>query len=159
MTPRHGMPAPPRPRVPTAPATSRARRGVPRPWWVAAAAVVAVTGALAAGCSRPEPPALGDVEGLVTLDGRPLPAALVLFTPAGRGRTAQGVTDALGRYRLRYLRDIPGANVDVHTVRISTATEEHGGRELLPPRYHADSQLTATVKAGRNTIDFALTTP
>jgi hypothetical protein len=54
---------------------------------------------------------------------------------------------------------IPGANVDVHTVRISTATEEHGGRELLPPRYHADSQLTATVKAGRNTIDFALTTP
>ena len=150
MTPDHGMPAPP---------PSRARRGVPRPWRGAVAAFVAAAGALAVGCSRPEPPALGDVEGRVTLDGRPLPAALVLFTPAGRGRTAQGVTDALGRYRLRYLRDIVGANVDVHTVRISTATEEHGGRELLPRRYHADSQLTATVKAGRNTIDFALSTP
>jgi len=109
-----------------------------------------------AGCSRPEPPALGDVEGRVTLDGRPLPAALVLFTPAGRGRTSQGVTDGDGRYRLRYLRDIPGANVDEHVVRISTATEENAGRERLPPRYHARTHLKALVKAGRNAIDFDL---
>ncbi len=120
------------------------------------AVIAAAIAAAATGCSRPAQPALGQVEGRVTLDGRPLPAALVLFTPAGHGRTSQGVTNADGRYHLRYLRDIAGANVDEHAVRISTATEENGGRELLPPRYHARTELAAKVKAGRNTIDFPL---
>lgn len=126
------------------------------PATTATAALVAVIAALASGCARPESPTLGQVEGRVTLDGRPLPAALVLFTPAGRGRTSRGVTGADGRYRLRYLRDIAGADVDEHAVRISTATEENGGREQLPPRYHARTELAATVRAGRNAIDFEL---
>jgi hypothetical protein len=111
---------------------------------------------LAGGCAAPGRPALGTVEGRISLDGSPLPAALVLFTPAGPGRTSQAVSGPDGRYRLRYLRDIPGANVDRHTVRISTATEQHGGRETLPPRYHARTELGADVRPGHNTIDFEL---
>jgi hypothetical protein len=42
-------------------------------------------------------------------------------------------------------------------VRITTATEERGGRELLPAKYHAKSTLTADVAPGSNTIDFPLT--
>lgn len=113
--------------------------------------------AAATGCGRPKQPPLGAVEGTVTLDGRPLAAAAVLFTPDGPGRTAIGVTDADGRYALTYLRDIQGADLGHHRVRITTATEDNGGQERLPKRYHAKSELTATVEPGSNRQDFALT--
>lgn len=112
---------------------------------------------LAAGCSRSDRPPLGTVTGTVTLDGAPLANALVLFTPAGPGRTSLGSTGADGTYTLTFLRDIQGANLGRHAVRITTATEENGGRELLPTKYHAKSVLTAEVVAGANTIDFPLT--
>lgn len=113
--------------------------------------------AVAAGCSRSDRPPLGVVTGVVTLDGRPLPDAVVLFTPEGPGRTSVGQTDAEGRYRLAYLRDILGANHGPHVVRIMTATEDNGRRERLPPRYHRRTQLSAEVLPGDNTIDFSLT--
>jgi len=118
--------------------------------------VFAAALAFLAGCGKSDRPELGSVEGTVTLDGRPLPDALVLFTPDGPGRTSQGVTDASGRYRVAYLRDIVGANLGRHVVRILTAREETGAKEILPPRYHAKSTLSATVAAGENTVDFAL---
>jgi hypothetical protein len=113
--------------------------------------------AAAPGCGRPKQPPLGAVEGTVTLDGRPLAAAAVFFTPDGPGRTSIGVTDADGRYAVTYLRDIQGADLGRHRVRITTATEDNGGRERLPQRYHAKSELTATVEPGANRHDFALT--
>lgn len=108
------------------------------------------------GCSPSPRPPLGLVRGTVTLDGEALANAIVRFTPAGSGRTSQAITDAAGRYELLYLRDIPGANIDVHTVRITTATEENGARERLPPRYHSRSQLEARVLAGMNRLNFDL---
>ena len=108
------------------------------------------------GCSRSHQPPLGIVSGTVTLDGAALTNAIVRFTPAGPGRTSEGITDADGHYRLRYLRAIPGANIDQHTVRITTASEENGGQELLPPRYHSRTELEARVASGSNDLDFAL---
>lgn len=112
---------------------------------------------LACGCSRTDRPPLGTVTGTVMLDGAPLPNALVLFTPEGPGRTSRGITDAEGRYSLTFLRDIPGANLGRHSVRITTARDGHGRRESLPAKYHAKSTLTADVAAGSNSIDFPLT--
>lgn len=108
------------------------------------------------GCVPSSRPPLGRVSGTVRLDGESLANATVLFTPAGQGRTSQGVTDTQGRYQLHYLRDIPGANIDQHTVRITTACEENGGQELLPARYHSRTDLKARVVAGRNVFDFEL---
>jgi hypothetical protein len=108
------------------------------------------------GCSRSHQPPLGLVSGTVTLDGVPLANAIVRFTPAGPGRTSEGISDADGHYDLRYLRAIPGANIDQHTVRITTASEENGSRELLPPRYHSRTDLEARVVSGSNDLDFAL---
>ena len=108
------------------------------------------------GCSRSHQPPLGLVSGTVTLDGVPLANAIVRFTPAGPGRTSEGISDNDGHYRLLYLRAIPGANIDQHTVRITTASEENGGRELLPPRYHSRTELEARVVSGSNDLDFAL---
>ena len=118
--------------------------------------VCAITVLTILGCSRSQQPPLGLVSGTVTLDGVPLANAIVRFTPAGPGRTSEGISDADGHYDLRYLRAIPGANIDQHTVRITTASEENGGRELLPPRYHSRTELEARVVFGSNDLDFAL---
>jgi len=115
-----------------------------------------ITPLLLVGCSPSPRPPLGRVSGTVTLDGVALANATVRFTPAGPGRTSEGTTDADGHYELRYLRDIHGANVDMHTVCITTASETNGGRELLPPRYHSRSQLKARVVGGTNDLDFDL---
>jgi len=118
-----------------------------------AASSVAVTG-----CGGIKTPPLGLVEGTITLDGVTLPAATIVFTPDGPGRSSTAVTDTGGRYTLAFLRDIPGANVGTHTVRITTATGKRGVREILPARYHRRTELAATVHPGTNTIDFALRT-
>lgn len=118
---------------------------------------IAVALATLIGCSGSKQPPLGTVEGFVTIDGKPLAAAAVLFTPEGRGRTSIGITDADGRYSLTYLRDIKGADVGRHTVRITTATDDNGGKERLPKRYHTKSTLSASVDPGSNQHDFALT--
>jgi hypothetical protein len=115
----------------------------------------AVRDGLALGCSKPDRPPLGRVEGFVTLDGIPLAEAAVLFTPDGPGRTSIGRTDGSGRYRLTYLRDIEGADIGHHTVRITTVPESIR-KERLPRRYHAETELTATVQSGGNQFDFAL---
>jgi hypothetical protein len=111
---------------------------------------------LAAGCGTSDQPPLGRVTGTVTLDGVPLPAALVVFTPQSPGRSAMATTDTTGRYELAYLRDIAGANVGSHTVRITTAGDGRGAKEILPPRYHVKTELSAVVEAGSNTLDFSL---
>ena len=59
-----------------------------------------------AGCGGPPAPEYAPVEGKVTRDGRPLAGVLVTFEPepspgANRARTAEGVTDEAGAYRLR----------------------------------------------------------
>ncbi|MFM8827000.1 MAG: carboxypeptidase-like regulatory domain-containing protein [Actinomycetota bacterium] len=122
-------------------------------------ALVLLLAALACiGCGSPARPPLGEVSGTVTLDGQPLQRALVTFVPiAGPGRTSHAYTDSDGRYSLAYLRNIPGADVGQHVVRITTVSEEFRGRERLPARYHAQSTLIATVESGTNTHDFSLT--
>ncbi len=128
----------------------------PGPRSRARAAVAVVLATLLGGCGRSDLPPLGGVSGTVTLDGTPLAGAQVVFIPDGPGRSALATTDSAGRYELAYLRDIPGADVGTHSVRITTATEDRGGKEILPDRYHVKTELKATVEAGVNTLDFPL---
>ncbi|MEX0669196.1 MAG: carboxypeptidase-like regulatory domain-containing protein [Pirellulales bacterium] len=129
--------------------TTKARRIL-----VVGALLLAATAA--SGCGKSDNPTLGSVSGTVSLDGTPLANALVLFTPAGEGRTSRATTNSDGRYILNYLRDIGGANLGPHVVRITTASAENGKKESLPPRYHAKSTLSASVAPGDNTIDLQL---
>jgi hypothetical protein len=124
--------------------------------WSCAVVMAILTSALAGcGTSSKRPP-LGTVEGTVTLNGMPLPAALVVFTPDGPGRSASAVTDTAGRYTLTFLRDIGGANVGTHTVRITTTSEDPRRKEIVPARYHRKTELMARVEPGTNTVDFPL---
>jgi len=113
------------------------------------------------GCQRG--PQLAPVSGRVTLDGKPLETAEVAFLP-DNGRASHGLTDATGRFELRYTRDAMGALVGSHTVRIASATEVTlpNGQfvirpQLVPPRYNTQSELRREVKAGEdNQFDFKL---
>jgi hypothetical protein len=118
--------------------------------------ILVAVASLLSGCGKSDRPPLGMVAGVVIFDGQPLPEALVLFTPEGPGRTSRAITDAEGNYELAYLRDIMGADIGRHAVRITTVTDDNGGKERLPRRYHSATTLEATVDPGSNRIDFAL---
>lgn len=106
------------------------------------------------GCGSSDRPELGQVQGTVTLGGKPLEGARITFMPK-KTRGGSAVTDAAGRYQLIYLRDIPGAPIGQHKVFLSKLVEEH---ESIPEKYSNPdtTELTAEVKAGSNTIDFNL---
>jgi hypothetical protein len=135
-----------------------------------AAMVVAV---LTAGCES-KPYGLAPVSGIVTLDGKPLPRAGISFQPQGGsnptpGPGSVGTTDENGRYELKTIRDEPGAVPGPHRVRIYSEKVARPGnsdqdvgppqKELVPPRYNYNTELTATVpEGGTTTADFKLTT-
>ena len=97
------------------------------------------------------------VSGTVTLDGKPLADARVIFEPAEGGRASTGLTNAEGKYELIYIRKDKGAKLGPHLVRISVTNPDAANRELLPARYNAQTTLRADVKPGSNEINFTLT--
>ncbi|MEM7476557.1 MAG: carboxypeptidase regulatory-like domain-containing protein [Planctomycetota bacterium] len=116
--------------------------------------------AAVAGCGSGD---MGYVSGTVTMDGKPLPNAIVEFFPKPSGGLSAGMTDEKGVYELYIGRSGKGAKVGEHLVQISTADGgaddgDYGGasKELVPAKYNVNSELTATVKSGNNTIDFTL---
>ncbi len=120
-----------------------------------AAAVVCLL--LLSGCSRSDRPPLGMVSGVVTLDGKPLANARVIFEPTEGGRASTGLTNAKGEYELIYIRQDKGAKLGPHRVRVSVTNPDAAKAELLPGRYNAQTTLRADVKPGHNKIDFPLT--
>jgi hypothetical protein len=110
------------------------------------------------------PDNVGQVSGTVTLDGQPLEGAFVEFQPVAGNTPSRGITDAAGEYTLQYTRDIEGAELGEHTIRISTF---NGGDpdaeppkprvpEKVPAEYNSRTTLKATVEKGSNEIDFDL---
>ena len=122
--------------------------------------LVALLAMLAAGCGGSN---LGSVTGTVTLDGEPLPDALVMFNPIAGGRPSAARTDASGKYELVYDRENMGAEPGEHLVEITTEDEVVNEddtvtnvAEKVPTKYNAESDLRETVELGAQTIDFAL---
>ncbi|WP_347244323.1 carboxypeptidase-like regulatory domain-containing protein [Thermogutta sp.] len=117
------------------------------------------------GCGRGGP-ALGQVEGTVTLDGVPLPGARVIFSPVDGGRSSMAVTDGSGHYELEFAAGSKGAVVGKHKVTISTfeaGEKDDSGQlvgfvpERVPAKYNTNTTLEVEVKRGHQVIDFPLT--
>ncbi len=125
-----------------------------------------------AGCGDDGPP-LHPVTGKVTLEGKPLANAGVMFFPRGStlGNTCIGITDADGKYSLKpENRGGTGAPEGDFDVTISKMKDpppvkpgeapaaETGAEETLSPKYwdSAKSILKAKVPAGGTTVDFQL---
>lgn len=135
----------------------------------AMAAPVAFAGMLAwPGCSSTpaDQPPLGRVSGKVTMNGQPLPGVDIVFAPV-KGRPSVATTDSVGNYDLSYINTTKGAKLGSHKVFIRPAetspddvpadgSKPAAPRPVVPAKYNKRSELTAEVKAGSNTIDFAL---
>lgn len=111
-------------------------------------------------------PEIASVEGNVTMDGKPLPNASVIFVPED-GRPAGATTDDQGHYVLTFTEGRRGAVPGRNKVQISTArdpSETPAGEpipaapETVPMKYNAQTELEFTVEPGtKNVADFALT--
>ena len=115
--------------------------------------------ATAAGCG-PSRPALLPAEGVVTLDGKPLAEASVIFQPTAGGRPAAGVTDAEGRFKLGTFSPRDGAVPGAHVVTVarSEGTSPSDTRWISPKVYSLADQsgLSATVASGSTKFTFDL---
>lgn len=119
---------------------------------------------LSAGCGS-KGPKIAYVTGRVTMDGKPLADATVVFIPED-GRPAGATTDEDGNYVLNFSGGRKGALPGLSTVRIMTmrdASEDENGkpipgrRETVPAKYNTDTTLTFDVQSDqRNTANFEL---
>jgi hypothetical protein len=110
------------------------------------------------GCNNSDRPAMGKVHGRVTLDGKPLAGATVVFAPAVRGlRHSDGVTNENGEYILKYIREEMGATVGKNSVRITKLRTHAASSDVVPAKYNRETTLTAEVTSGNNVCDFPLT--
>jgi hypothetical protein len=121
-------------------------------FWLAAAA-------LFAGCG-PSGPEIAYVTGRVTIDGKPLPNATVLFVPEN-GRPAGAATDADGNYVLYFAQGRLGAIPGKSSVRITTQRDPTpgddgksipGSKETVPARYNSNSTLEFVVEPKKKNV-------
>jgi len=115
---------------------------------------------LLGGCNRSEFK-LGDVQGIVTMDGKPISGASILFQPEGAvGTVSVSSTDPQGHYRMVFSRKEKGAIVGNHSVTINLWPSESDPNRVMvriPARYNEKTELKVEVKPGDNVIDFPLT--
>jgi hypothetical protein len=130
-----------------------------RTFWLIAAALVM------AGCG-PAGPDVQFVEGVVTLDGKPLDGASVAFVPIDKsGISAAGKTDADGRFRLnatqgkKYGKGTVVGDYVVTVTKLFWPEKAVEPTHITPIRYEnaKDSPLRVTIAKGPNTFDFAIT--
>lgn len=129
-------------------------------------------------CSQSQSgPPLVPAEGMVTLDGKPLADANIMFIPSGdtMGQAGLGKSDASGRFAIARMDDRrPGAAVGSYRVLISKKVNPDGTvfqprpdqdpmtanyKEALPTLYRDETQspLTAEVPAnGTKSLEFKL---
>jgi len=130
--------------------------------------VVAALPLWAAGCG---PRGVGATcTGTVTIDGKPAPAGIRIdFQPAGpAGSPSMGITDALGKYELRFTATRLGVMPGECLVRVTVPREmsaqgiptvpEALKAVVIPDHYSQHSTLMRTVKPGPNQIDIEIDT-
>lgn len=123
----------------------------------------------AAGCNRKPQPV--PVHGTVTLDGKPVAAAAVMFEPVAGGPVGSAVTDAQGVYTLMTANQagaFPGQYRATVVKQITTgvnADETVGPlgpqiQWIVPQRYNnaKTAELTVDVQAGQQDYPLVLTT-
>jgi hypothetical protein len=140
-------------------------------------AALLLVGALS-GCGGDELD-VGEVHGVVTLDGKPLPNAVVTFTPKDGGPSGIGKTDAEGKYELMTVNE-HGAVLGEHFVSIVVVPEAAAVESFpsddpryaahvqakpdyrpakvikLPERYNMKTELVEKIESGSNEKNFDL---
>jgi hypothetical protein len=135
---------------------------VPRSLFVSGQVVVLLASLVAAGC---QPGVGATATGVVSFKGQPVPAGvMVQFQPEGPNASPSiAVTDAQGRYDLRFNARIRGVMPGESVVSLTIVREPNAeGKVVLPDElkdffipadYGEKSTLKKTVKPGANVID------
>jgi hypothetical protein len=122
-------------------------------------AVLLMASLLSGACSRGGPE-IAYVTGRVTMDGKPLANAAVVFIPEN-GRPAGATTDADGNYVLNFTQGRRGAIPGKNLIRISTNREAQqdasgkpipASRETVPARYNTNTSLEFTVEPKKKNV-------
>ncbi|HTM54567.1 MAG TPA: carboxypeptidase regulatory-like domain-containing protein [Pirellulales bacterium] len=122
-------------------------------------AFVAGLALVCAGCASSGPD-IAYVTGRVTMDGKPLAHATVVFVPEN-GRPAGATTDSDGNYVLNFSEGRRGAIPGTSTVRIMTfrdADQDEDGQtiagspETVPSQYNTESTLTFDVQPKKKNV-------
>ena len=112
------------------------------------------------GCGSSNPETF-PVSGTVTLDGRPVSGAAVVFTP-DTGQPATGTTDNAGQFELSTFQLGDGALPGKHRVTIAKTTVDPNDRDkvlfLIPQKYgnRQTSELMCDVQAKMAPVRFDL---
>lgn len=112
-----------------------------------------------AGCGG-DSVSLGEVTGIVTVDGQPVEGLEVRFNPEGDSAgTSLGYTKTDGSYQIFYGGGGNGAVVGSHTVTVTAAeTDGEGAPVQIPAKYNDQTELKFDVQAGKNTFNIEITT-
>jgi hypothetical protein len=111
------------------------------------------------GCSSSGPD-IAYVEGRVTMDGKPLPNATVVFVPDD-GRPAGASTDEDGHFVLNFSQGRKGAIPGNSTVRIMTMRDAGmdengqtvpGSPETVPAKYNTETTLEFEVEPKKKNV-------
>lgn len=106
-------------------------------------AVIILVVSLATGCSEKEHP-YGEVEGVVTMDGKPLTNVEIVFLPdpekGNKGRRSSAVPDKDGRYRIASDLGQNGAPVGIHRVLVNDLLKPKKGELPRPVVKLADDE-------------------
>lgn len=111
------------------------------------------------GCG-PSGPEIAHVSGKVTMDGKPIPYAAVVFIPEN-GRPAGAMTDENGNYVLNFTQGRRGAIPGKSIIRITTNREAQqdasgkpipGSKETIPAEYNTNSKLEFTVEPKKKNV-------
>lgn len=145
------------------PATARIgdRRG-----WSARGLLLATLILVACGCTR-----RAEVSGVVTLDGNPLSAGVVTFTPAAGGPTGYAAIGENGTYSVQTGAAVglpPGGYVVTVAANVPSAADSQSGpgpladgiRPLVTPQRYADpgqTPLRVVLKSGSQALPLELT--
>ena len=130
-------------------------------------ASIALSSFFVVGCSRGTE--VGEVEGVVNWNGKPVPFAYVVFQPVDPpGTYGSAYTNENGRYTLQFSESQNGALVGKHKVTIRTSAKDEievedrtTGKMVKPPLpegYREKVELTfdREVASGENNVDFDL---
>jgi hypothetical protein len=110
-------------------------------------------GLVSDGC-RKSGPELAPVSGRITLTGKPLENADVVFQPENGKSPSIGRTDAEGRYELAYKRGVTGGPIGQNTVHIRVSRELVRNPPRIAAKFNSQSELHREIKAGQNEFDF-----
>ena len=128
--------------------------------WLPLGAVACVT--LFAGCSHG--PAMTKVVGVVTIDGKPLQNGSITFEPAdGRGFTA-GATIENGAYEAKAPPGEKRVRITGYEIvgqkpaypNVPNCRMRDIVKDVVPPRYNRNSELTLSVGTSETSRDFYL---